>query len=508
MKNKYSFLLTTWLLVQLFVTGCITDNGNYTYQEELEMLPVVIEPLADLYQVYQGDSLRITPSFKKMDDENRYEYKWYVLNNDNNEVTVLGTEMRLNDVVGLSQKEYDLYFEVKDPNLDVFIRTTSKLSVASNIQNGWYILKEVDGMTDFDYEGIDKLRVHDVMKEVVGDEQLKGKPVRIVYHRDSYYTEGVDDKGKPVILRNQKAIHVLSDTEFKTVDAAKIKLFKQYDDQFYIKPEMTKPMFLNFQGSELFYIDAGGLYTLGVGGVGKFASKKYIGNFDFDYSLFPSMLSAKRMSMVFDTKRRSFLLASHDAPRLSLFANLSGQPSLNNMDADLVTIIQQTSQDNTSVKGYAIMKSRSNSNEHKLLYMELSTSNENPAMHERVIPSKSYLPFAKAYGGHPTNTIFFSKGNELWAYNSSSDDTGTERDMKLKTFPADEEVAFIKYESAYLPGGEKRTYHLVVATNNTQGWKVYFFGMEGQTAVIKPDPEYIITGEGKVKEVMYYSSVR
>ena len=144
-----------------------------------------------MYQVYQGDSLVIIPVFESMDNEGRYQYKWFVSNSDR-EISLLGENKDFKDVVRLSQKEYTLYFEVKDPKLDVYRQVSSKLSVTANVQNGWYVLKEQDGMTDFDYEGVDNSRVDNVMKNVMGGQQLQGKPLKIVYHPKSYYTESVN----------------------------------------------------------------------------------------------------------------------------------------------------------------------------------------------------------------------------------------------------------------------------------------------------------------------------
>ena len=111
MKHKYIVWSVIGLMIQMVLFGCIRDNGNYEYISENELLPVAIVPLEEQYEAYQGDSMIIVPKFEKMDDEQRYHYRWYALNADR-EVQELATTRDFKDIVRLPQGEYTLYYEV------------------------------------------------------------------------------------------------------------------------------------------------------------------------------------------------------------------------------------------------------------------------------------------------------------------------------------------------------------------------------------------------------------
>ena len=506
MNNVYKMVVLLCCFAQSLFVGCIDDPGNYEYVSEDELFPVTIAPLKDMYQVYQGDSLVIIPVFESMDNEGRYQYKWFVSNSDR-EISLLGENKDFKDVVRLSQKEYTLYFEVKDPKLDVYRQVSSKLSVTANVQNGWYVLKEQDGMTDFDYEGVDNSRVDNVMKNVMGGQQLQGKPLKIVYHPKSYYTESVNAEGKTVVLRNQKAIHVLSEQEFKTIDASTLQLFKNYNDEFYAFPVGAFPGDLSYQREYLFYVDAGKLYSCYIGGVGKFGTSKYIDNYNYDLDLYPGMISNRDRVIVFDRKSNTFMLGTHDDKKLLRFRDESGSRSLTSMDADLVTLLQRTSPEDYTSTGYAIMKNKhtSEKGDYVLLSMTLASYNSNyyPAEID-TIPAGCYMPRAKVWGTHlVSNCIYFGKENQLWVYTNAAIE---QREKMIKTFPENEEIAFIQNIEGRVFGDTKAINYLVVATNTDREWKVYFFTIVGKKPENNPEQAHLIKGEGRVRQVMYYNS--
>lgn len=506
MKHKYIVWSVISLMIQMVLFGCIRDNGNYEYIPENELLPVTIAPLEEQYQAYQGDSMIIVPKFEKMDDEQRYHYRWYTLNVDR-EVHELATTRDFKDIVRLPQGEYTLYYEVKDTVRDIFRRVTSRLSVTALIQNGWYILKEIDGMTDFDYEGLDGSRVNDVLQNVVGEEQLKGKPLKLVYQPESYYTELINEEGNTIVLKNQKAIHILSDQELKTLDATTLQIFKQYRDEFYAFPAEAHPMNLNYEKDYLLYIDGGKFYSCSIGGVGKFGEAKYIDNYNYDYELFPEMIVVRDKALIYDRKSRSFLYGTHDAAYLSRFNEVSDETSVTSIKAEMVALFNSRAEYNT-MNGYAILKNEDVNVAGDYLLMSLKFSSwslgSNPVTEVSLIPSDCYLPHASVFGAHATvNCIYFGKGNKLMAY---TDAVVEEHERLVTLFDENEEVAFIQNVKAKVLGDTKVMNYLVVATNNVEGWKVYFFALVGETAEIDPNPVHVIKGEGRVKQVVYYNS--
>lgn len=516
MKNRYKVIGMCCLIMQLFgLSACIDDTGNYDYMAEDDLLPVTIKPLDESYEAFQGDSLVIIPEFECMDDETRYQYKWYVLQSESRELTVLSEEKDFRKIIPLPQKEYILYFEVKDPELNVYRRATSKLFVTANIQNGWYVLKGIDGMTDFDYMGVDSSRVDNVMKMIVGDARLQGDPLKIMYHPKSYYTESVDEEGNTVILRNQKAIHLISDRDFKTIDAATLQLFKNYEDEFYSFPAGAFPCDINYQKEYLFYLDAGKLYTCYIGGVGKFGMPK---NKDakFDYDLHPQMISNRDMALVFDRKSKTFFKGTNSNEGLSYYRDETGNSLWNSLNAEVVTMLQKSSPEDYSGTGYVILKdySKSSGTEYALLSMSISTySTSYPVSAWNTIPQGCYLPYSTVWGAHKnSDCIYFAKGgNVLGVYvNATGLDEREEffeiRDNDEVADEDGEEIVFIQNIEGRFAGDKEKANYLVVAMNHAKGYKVYFFTIVGKTPEFDIKPKYVLKGEGKAKYVMYYNS--
>lgn len=491
------------VLIVIMLSSCIDDKGNYNYLSLDELMPVSIEKLEAKYNVYQGGRLRIDPVFTAIDDENRYTYTWYAMVRRSK--TILSAKKLLDTIIALPQDEYALHFEVRDEKLDIFKSVSSKLSVTANIQNGWYILKSRDGTTDFDYRGVDGLHADNVMQTIAGNEELQGDALQILLQPDKYTTESTNESGAPVILREQKAIHVLSTKEFKTIDAARFRLFKKYDDQFYNPPAVRRPCGIYYHQDNTFYIDNALLYGSNFGGVGKYGSPFYYDEFNVDYEIFPSILLHKDKAIVFDTKSSTFYVAAYDPRNLKMtrFRASSDGASLTNMDMEMIGLFQRTPPGAYTPNGYALLKKKGTET-HYLYTIQVTGFTTYPVTGINRVPANAEMVKAKVFGTHRmAECLYYSSDNRLCMYVNSATE---HRESVLRTFPEGEEIAFIHHFVAAMPDEGQPVNTLAVATNNAEGWKVYLFVMVQDTPEISAEPKVVLSGAGKAKQVIYFNS--
>ena len=191
MKKLIYNLLISFLLVGM--VGCYDDKGNYDY------LPVPnIQLTAEESQyVTQFDTLRI-PVKAELDgmSESDFDFTWRMWPNTVQGDTVkkvISTSKdliyRVSDVPG----SYTLVLSCCNKHTDVNTYKTFKVSVSGTISEGWMVLHEKDGKTDFDLimtpyfsNRYKEDKILSNLYETVNGEQLEGRGVRI----SSYFAIG------------------------------------------------------------------------------------------------------------------------------------------------------------------------------------------------------------------------------------------------------------------------------------------------------------------------------
>ena len=162
----------------LLLGACIDDKGNYTYQDKDEVLPIQISGLENAITIPQGNVLKLSPVVEN-DDPSRYTYSWFVMESQTagslpKRVDIADTK-NLEYTVSLSPATWLLNFEVFDEKRDIFRRKEIKLTVsASPVDLGWYVLKDENGETDFDYINPDGEVYRDLLY-LAGYEQRKDR---------------------------------------------------------------------------------------------------------------------------------------------------------------------------------------------------------------------------------------------------------------------------------------------------------------------------------------------
>lgn len=155
MKN--SIINTVGLcLILLLAMACRKDLGNYDYQAINEGTITNIQPS---YTALRGSALSINPTltFTKdnTNDTSKYSYKWYTLDNSTTPVTKrnVSDTKKLNWIVSIpaSTTPYDLLYEVTEKSTGLAVRKSTKLTVSTNISDGWLVLNDINGKARLDF---------------------------------------------------------------------------------------------------------------------------------------------------------------------------------------------------------------------------------------------------------------------------------------------------------------------------------------------------------------------
>lgn len=508
MKSKKIFLL---LSVAILLASCINDLGNYVYEEPDVLLPITISGLNDTVAI-MGQELHLTPKIENMDDESRYVYLWYAAK----AVTAgaaptrdtLSLERNLSAEIIMEAGDYNLVYEVKDPQRDIYVNKKVKLTVAaSNISTGWFVLKDENDVTDFDYissvDGeiyTDVLSVFGAHQEyldgpvVFGNQQLSGKAVRMTYQNTRYYHVMQRMDGTSSTLINQRVYHIFSEKGIKVFNADNLYLFKENDEVFYEEgtPISPKSMYFGPLG-DLYLLNAEKVHSIyGMSAnVGKFGFQK-LSTHSPQHSLADGLYAGFYGCVVFDNKSRSFFSTTSSGSTLDKMAQSSNPylPVLLDMEYDLVKMMQAGGAGLTH-PGYSIMK-HVTTGEYYLGKMNSMGDTSYP-----FTPFRPMTPGSKIFNSkvmavpQVASCIYFGIGNVLSYYLDAADITDNEK--VIKTFPADEEIVFI---------GNLRRDLLTVLTNTPSGWKLYGFPIVGTTPDIEEESKFVYSGKGNGRFVM------
>lgn len=205
MKNKLIYI-AFFIGAMVCLSSCYNDNGNYDY---ISLPDVKITTDKDAYAAEQFQTLEIAADVDLAgDSEADYEYTWRLWSNDikrkdYQKEKVIGNEKNLSFKVEELAGLYTLVFTChnKRTNVDTFKQMA--LTVQGSITEGWLVLHEKDGVTDFDLiktpffsSRVDKDIVLRNLYAMNG-EQLEGRGVRIGSFIDyqRQYVTIMTDKG-------------------------------------------------------------------------------------------------------------------------------------------------------------------------------------------------------------------------------------------------------------------------------------------------------------------------
>lgn len=508
-------ILYTFLLVALF-TACTEDKGNYDYLDAKDVINASFSGILESHEITLGSSLKIQPEITGLSANKKYEYLWYIVTR----TAISGkapirkdlSENRDLDVIinGVDATDYTLYFQITDVQTGVFINTSTLLKIEpSDISAGWYILKEMDGMTDIDYVKLaDSTLYSNLLRDysISGDVRLAGSPVAIAYQPSGYYHNIINEEtGVVKTTPLSRIVHVASTKDVRTFQRGNFTLYKDFGDQFYKTPEACTPQNLIFY-SGMYFLNDGELYTFSsmMLGIGKYTAPRINGG-----NLSSQMLLWNGYVMCYDKETRSLCYGSNSYALTSILPFVDkvvdGKTiSSSNMDYELVAVPTSTYNASSSSNRTLLMRSVTNNNYYTV---DITLDGKNfscPLGTFKPVPAGSKVLQSSVFASqHSIIEFYFGVENSLYYYDHNSiAENG--REVKILDYDAGEvitSISHIRVSSTYKK--------LIVLTYKeaTDTWKMYIHNIPADnTVAIGTTPEAVFSGKGKAKGMFYTGS--
>lgn len=501
MKKNISLFL---LLSCMFLLGaCVDDKGNYNYQDKDDIWPVRINGLEDAITIPQGNVLKLSPIVEN-DNPSQYTYSWFVMESQ----TSGGAPKRfdiaetkdLEYTVNLSPGSWLLNFRVYDEKKDLFQRKEIRLTVsASPVGLGWYVLKDEDGETDFDYINPDGEVYRDLL--FLAGNRPKGIARNMSYQNTRYYHVVYDAEGTATTLSNQSVFYIATDQDFCTYNAKNLDLFKTFNDQFYIAPETINPGRVCYINSgNVFFMNDGQAYSIyGMSAnIGKFSSAKICLN-----PLYNSLLpGGSDEVVVFDEVEHTFYKTNTMSPNLVPVGEITFDEdnvvSFTNMPYSIITMADNTS----TYRGfsYAMMKNEETGEGALARY----SADKDDFVSFKTVPKDSKLLQSDIIApSYTADFLYFAIDNKVYDYQNAEGIEGS-REKVILEYPG-ETVAFLRHNFVSSATSTVRTNSLNVLTNTDHGWKLYFYDLTGESTseLASTTPTAVYEGTGNGRFIMF-----
>lgn len=523
MKRKLIYIIFIIGSVIMTFSSCIKDEGNYDYLDKSVIDKLKISNIEEQMTALKGSLLEITPVIENMDDESKYSYSWVVLHDSRNSeeelaavADTLSKEKNLSIDLSIPAKSYLLYFTVKDNETGFLTMNESRLTVTeSEINYGYYILKNINGSTDIDYRGFTGAgdNVDDILTKYHGISPIKGKPVKGAFLDQQYVSLFPDEENPEIEVLNKKlsAFFLLTEEDALVINANNFStpLKPSFDKMFYEAPTVVRPqnvvVFSMWTQFGLLFINDNKIYDLSdyYTTYGFFGYP--LGNMAEAMNVHQNVLGSDHTALVYNLDDNNFYnfitMSSSPADKTPERIDINNKPEGTNLK--LVDIYQNTTYDIFSsggtIFGTAIFKDLNNSDYYYAeitmnlwalggeFFFDINFAKMNSQ--SKILSSKLIFP---------TNNVgflYYADGNKVMSYFNPSYGLS---DGVVFECNADEVIVDIYSENinAGLLFPEKR---IAVLTNSNDGWKLYQFAptMDEQLG----SPEAVYSGKGEAVSI-------
>lgn len=502
------------LTAALFVVSCMKDKGNYDYTPAAGYFPEALPEgsIDPIYDVIAGEDFALDPQYDHEVDDSDYDYVWFI---DNAGVRdTVGRTLKVDFPVLLKSGLHTLYLKINRRDTNVSRHYSTTLRVVTEFSTGWFVTKETEegGMTDIDVVNYDNSNhLPDVLK-IVNGASMEGLPVKSVYDATFQYAfEGGYEYLDPVGLRSvEPMLTVASTKEIRTVLADEMTNYFDVDKLFMGLPDAIAPndMGVWIYGGAHFQIlvNNGKLHYLYCKN-GMSGSRGTDGQFSEDMTptldIHPSVCKvwalnqwvAHGVMFFLDKKTNTFMrVRGTSAPTPQSRFTLQSGGALT--DQDLVWM-----QEYNRTFGMGILKGKTDGKYYCFNTVNLVSGNIASPFSgaPKEIPAGAVVSTATVRAAHLTNqTIYCSSGNnEVHAFQ-----TGSVTEQKILTLPAGEQVSFIRHIES---SDDKVSFkHLLVLSNNTDGWHMRLYDFKGATWEIASEtPVQEYSGKGRAVHALY-----
>ena len=430
------------------------------------------------------DTLRIHPTVQ---DESRYEYYWtafdanYTIGKGNRKPDTLAKTKDLDYAMMLNPGPYVLVFNLKDKETGVTKLLNVNMTVSTLNMNGWYLLKDNNGKTDFDF--IHSLgRIDNWIATYNEGKSLEGTAVKAVF--TNTFKVGLTS------LDIFSAFTVISDKDAAIYRIDNGKVMRTFDDMFFSKPSVRKlqSVFQPTNTNNIGLINDGQAYMMQKGTL--FTSLPY------NPAKLSSITAVGAMSLAFDQDSKSLVLIND----FNFQAVPASGAELKNMNADLVWLNSYA-----GLRGLAMALFRKPDGSGLLYRLNVQFGflfgTQQPMIQAKVtVPSTHSLMAATAIGGnYDADFVYYAQGNKVYMT-----DLITLQEALQVTLPVGETVTGIQHIKYPQPsaGIPITTDFLSIATYNNGRYKVYLHKISS-TGTIQALAQPNFEGDGKINTVIY-----
>nr|WP_315151121.1 PKD-like family lipoprotein [uncultured Flavobacterium sp.] len=485
-------------LVMLFFLayGCVSDEGNYNYEEinELEVTGIEKE-----YTAYSGDNFKIIPSIDPTLDDganpDRYEYKWVAVNPLKLAIearTTIATTKNYDAVLKLPPAKYNLYYFIKDKVTGVnWQQPVITLNVVSSIYQGWMVIGDVDGKARLDMvsiiPGVAQPRIiNDVLETSGSALKLSGKavdvecfstplPGTVIY--GIYVT--ASESGTARLEPDSFAWSQSQNIAYETVGGA----FPTNFGVDFMKSPVGGENYI-YKDGDIYYFNRTQQIRYGLP-----QNKVDLETKTFHAAPFIAEGGSIGTPVFFDTNLRRFVRYAYSKGNCSAMPPLVGSPTVldwNNTNCDLVYMT--TSGFNLD-ESFAVLKNITNG---KFYLLRFSTTLVQ-TYYKEILNAPDFDKATKFAVSPDSGYLFYIVGNKVYEY-----DNGTQS-AKLMLDKGNEEITYIGFSKrATKPFNTK----LVVGSYSTTG-KLEVFTVPPVNGALVLDNAY--TGLCKIVDVSYRS---
>ncbi len=496
MKNVSKFIIQFMLVMGM--GACFEDKGNYDYKE----LPVVgITNIEEKYGISQFDTLRITPHLiLEQGSEGDYDYLWRIWSSSGlSPFTTMSEKLELEYWVSELPGSYNINLTVTERSTGLQESYDMSLTVSGIITEGWMVLHEKDGKTDFDLI-TDRFFVNRILD----------KDVR---HRNVYeMTHGEPFPGKIVKLGSfwfplKHWVYLFTENGGIRLSGGTMQTAADLSSLFLEGGDNLQPAGYGF----IYYWNSQGRGAEVLISNGHFYINPWWGSTFVEpvcqngltYHAAPFVARKMRwsfVSVIYDELQARFLQVNSQVMQVNTFpSNSTGVFDVNNMNADMCFL-------ETGFNGYeyAVMKNRT-TGEYSLCLLDFTSEENNFAKQQYSMADWPGVDRAINYAVGARGNVFYYCTSEA-VYMSNMDNKPAKECL---TVPADEKITSMRLlkpnEHGYLTNHPYDSKVLIVGTWNetTQEGKVYMYYVNETDGVIDMDSMKVFDGFGKILDMDY-----
>lgn len=510
-----------YILLGLFLVSCYEDIGNYDYKplEGIEITGIP-DDLGDF--VLLEDTIRLNPIIEPvaLAESGRYNYYW-------SKKVGVGTGAKWERISSEKNLVFPveeggsifLMFEVEDKESGLITYQTMTAKASSRMGRGFYLLKDIDGMTDIDMISIDSMLHENLLEQVLGS-SLEGAPVAFDFW--GYRVEDYE-AGKLVAT---PAIRIASNKDIAVLSTEDLKVLARFEDLFMGEApasrniEMLKSiakitMLINDGQAYCYanyYNQKVGEETQEFGGNKFYSVLQNHETASGGYTLNPNVSWPFRDTnaeafLVYDENSGMFRAVQSSSSALRPLGSSSAASLNQDMESELL-FMKGTATGVYATDVYALMRKKADSDALQLITMNTMGFYQQNTLREMRRDELSAIDFQIDDASHwcvhqHAKVIYFSIGDQLFKY-----DVLSRKEELIMSFNGEEITHIDVVNERYLEDGAsiidvKHTKFIVATTTGTE-YTLKKFAMNGST--LDPEPEFTSKGIGKIKKYMSIKS--